>query len=76
MPQRTTKIAAAPRPKKAVWLGLAGGLISRSFRTSLPDVTGADLRRHDYPMSTQRLGVRFTARIRNAFRLRWIREIF
>ncbi len=76
MPQQTARIPAAPRRKKAVWLGLAGGLISRSFRTALPDVTPADLKKQDYAMSTQRLGVRFTERIRNAFRLRWIREIF
>jgi hypothetical protein len=55
--------------------GLAG-LIARLFRTRLPEVTGEDLQRNDYSTSTQRMGVRFTERIRNAFRLRWIREIF
>ena len=62
--------------RKALWLGFAGGLISRLFRTPLPDVTTEDWRRHDYSASTQRMGVRFTERIRNTFRLRWIREIF
>ena len=61
---------------KALWLGFAGGLIARLFRSRLPEVTGADLRRTDYSTSTQRMGVRFTERIRNAFRFRWIREIF
>lgn len=61
---------------KALWLGLAAGLIARLFRTRLPEVTGKDLQRNDYSISTQRMGVRFTERIRNAFRLRWIREIF
>ena len=73
------RVRASPvkRPsRKALWLGFAGGLISRLSRTPLPDVTSEDLRRHDYSASTQRMGVRFTERIRNAFRLRWIREIF
>jgi len=79
MPQPTMRIHASParRPgRKALWLGLAAGLISRRFRTPLPDVTGGDLRKHDYSASTQRIGVRFTERIRNVFRFRWIREIF
>ncbi len=76
MPERVTRIPATRPGPKALWLGLLGGLISRRFSAGLPDVTGADLKRHDYPTSTQRLGVRFTERIRNAFRLRWIREIF
>ena len=76
MPQRKAEITATPLGKRALWLGLMGGLISRLFRTTLPDVTSADLRRHDYALSTQRLGVRFTERVRNMFRLRWIREIF
>jgi len=38
-------------------------------------VTGADLRRQDYAASTQRLGVRFTERVRDVFRFRWMREI-
>jgi len=70
-----TNPAKAPRAK-ALWLGLAAGLIARLFRTRLPEVTGEDLQRNDYSTSTQRMGVRFTERIRNVFRLRWIREIF
>jgi hypothetical protein len=57
-------------------LGLAAGLIARLFKTPLPEATSADLRKHDYSTSTQRMGVRFTERIRNVFRLRWIRELF
>ena len=76
MPQRVMKIPAAQSGRKLLWLGLVGGWLLQLFRTARPDVTCADLRRHDYSMSTQRLGVRFTERVRNAFRLRWIREIF
>ena len=70
-----TNPAKAPRAK-ALWLGLMAGLFARLFRTRLPEVAGKDLRRNDYSTSTQRMGVRFTERIRNAFRFRWIREIF
>jgi hypothetical protein len=79
MRQTTMRVRTGPakRPgRKALRLGLVGGLIARLFRTPLPDVTGEDLRRHDYTTSTQRMGVRFTERIRDVFRFRWIREIF
>ena len=76
MPQPVTRIPATRRGKHALWLGFVGGLISRLPKTSRPNVTCTDLKRQDYSTSTQRLGVRFTERIRNAFRLRWIREIF
>ncbi len=70
-----TSPAKAPGAK-ALWLGFTAGLIARLFRTRLPEVSGEDLQRNDYSTSTQRMGVRFTERIRNAFRFRWIREIF
>jgi hypothetical protein len=79
MRQAAMKVHTSPTRAsgtKALWLGLAAGLIARLFRTRLPEVTGADLRRNDYSTSTQRMGARFTERIRNAFRFRWIREIF
>lgn len=62
--------------RRALWLGRAAVLIARLFKTPLPDATSEDLKKHDYSTSTQRMGIRFTDRIRNAFRLRWIREIF
>jgi hypothetical protein len=70
-----TNPAKASRAK-ALWLGLAAGLLARLFPTRLPEIDGQDLQRNDYSTSTQRMGVRFTERIRNAFRFRWIREIF
>lgn len=79
MRQATIKIHTPPAKsagRKALRLGLTVALISRLFRTPLPDVTSEDLGKHDYSTSTQRMGIRFTERIRNAFRLRWIREIF
>jgi hypothetical protein len=48
------------RSRKAVWLGCAAGVLSRLFHRRLPEPTPDDLRAHDYPTSTQRMGVRFT----------------
>jgi hypothetical protein len=79
MRQSRSAIHTNPFPppcRKGLWLGLAAGVILRLSRRPLPDATGADLKRHDYSASTQRIGVCFTERIRAAFRFRWIREIF
>jgi hypothetical protein len=51
----------------------AGGLLS-IFGKSPAKPTTADLQRADFKTSTQRLGIRFTERIRNVFRLRWLRK--
>jgi hypothetical protein len=79
MRQATLKIHTSPvrdAHRKARRLGLAAALVSRLFQTPLPGATSADLAKHDCSTSTQRMGIRFTERIRNAFRRRWIREIF
>ncbi len=70
-----TDAPRAPRAK-ALWLGCAGGLLARLSGPRLPEITRDDLRKNDYSTNTQRMGVRFTERIRSAFRFRWIREIF
>jgi len=79
MPQTAMRVRAdASRTlrAKALRLGCVGGLLAQLSRTRLPEVTCEDLRKNDHSTSTQRMGVRFTERIRNAFRFRWIREIF
>ncbi len=60
--------------KRALRLGFAGGLLSHLLARRLPRATTDDLRKHDYPTSTQRLGLRFTERIRDTFRFRWLRR--
>mgnify|MGYP000910251098 CR=1 FL=1 len=78
MPRTTTKAhhhIVTDQHKKALRLGLVAGLVAGWSHRPRPDITRADLRRHDYSASTQRLGVRFTERIRDVFRFRWIREI-
>jgi hypothetical protein len=57
-----------------VWLGFAGVVLARLFSRRLPRPGGSDLRSRDYRTSTQHMGVRFTERIRDTFRFRWIRR--
>ena len=64
------------RPRaRARWLGLAGGLYSCVFGKRLPAITSRDLQKRDFRLSTQRMGVRFTNRIRDTFRFLWLRKI-
>jgi len=51
----------------------AGGLLS-IFGKSPPKPTTADLQLAEFKTSTQRLGIRFTERIRDVFRFRWLRK--
>jgi hypothetical protein len=51
----------------------AGGLLSIFGKTPAKPAAG-DLRKADFKTSTQRLGVRFTERIRDVFRFKWIRK--
>jgi hypothetical protein len=67
--------SSPPRPgRKATWLGYVAGVISRLRIGRVPDTTPTDLRRQDYPTSTQRMGLRFTERVRDTFRFRWLRR--
>jgi len=51
---------------------LAAGILSL-FGKSAPKPGPDDLKRADFAASTQRLGIRFSEKIRDAFRLRWLR---
>jgi len=62
------------RSGKAAWLGYAAALLSRLRIGRRYKVTPHDLRKHDFPASTQRMGIRFTERIRDTFRFRWLRR--
>jgi hypothetical protein len=71
---RLHKVPLRRRRARALWLGLVGGLLARWFGGRVTQVRPEDLKRHDFPTSTQRVGVRFTERIRDTFRFRWIRR--
>ena len=53
---------------------LAGGMLSL-FGKSPAKPTTADLHKAEFKTSTQRLGLRFTEKIRNAFRGKWIKKM-
>jgi trans-aconitate methyltransferase len=76
MPHPKLQLRRFPRRpvRKAVWLGCAAGMLSRLLQRRLPKPTAEDLSQHEYSTSTQRIGVRFTDRIRDTFRFRWLRR--
>ena len=59
---------------KSAFLGSLAGALARVFgsRPKKPNIE--DLKEADYPTSTSRLGVRFTEKIRNVFRFKWIKK--
>ena len=54
------------------FLGLLAGRLIGAGRPQKPGPK--DLRKAEFPTATQTLGVRFTERIREVFRFRWIRR--
>jgi len=62
------------RHKVNAFLGLLVAGFLSIFGKSPPTPTAADLQRAEFKTSTQRLGVRFTDRIRDIFRLRWLKK--
>jgi len=63
------------RTNKSSVIGFIMGMLSSIFGKSQPRPTTADLQHAEFKTSTQRLGLRFTERIREVFRFRWIRKI-
>ena len=53
---------------------IAAGILSL-FGKKSGKVTTEDLERAEFKNSTQRLGIRFSEKIRDVFRFRWIRKI-
>ena len=52
----------------------AGGILS-IFGKSPVKPTGNDLRQAEFKTSTQYLGIRFTERIRQVFRFKWLKKL-
>mgnify|MGYP000281424179 CR=1 FL=1 len=55
------------------WLGPIAGHILALFGRRKHPITGEDHARADFPTSTRKMGMRFTNKIRDVFRFRWIR---
>jgi hypothetical protein len=54
-------------------LGFLAGLIATVFGAKTTKPTTEDLKRAEFKTSTQRLGMRFTDRIRDVFRFKWLK---
>jgi hypothetical protein len=54
------------------FLGFVAGVILSRFGRSSGSPAAGDLKRADFPTSTQRLGIRFTDKIREVFRHKWL----
>ena len=55
------------------FLGLLAGWLLSLFDKSPPKQVVDDLKRADFKTSTQHLGVRFSKKIRDVFRFRWLK---
>jgi hypothetical protein len=55
------------------FLGLIAGWLLSLFGKSLPKPETEDLKQADFKASTQHLGIRFSEKIRDVFRFRWLK---
>jgi len=55
------------------FLGLIAGWLLSLFGKSLPKPGAKDLKQADFKTSTQHLGIRFSEKIRDVFRFRWLK---
>jgi len=63
----------SPTMNKKSLLGSIAGRILMLFGKK-PKPTAEDFQKLDFKTSTQKIGIRFTEKIRNVFRFRWIRK--
>jgi len=63
------------RQKTNIVLGYIAGMLAAVFGAKTAKPTTEDLRRTEFSTSTQWLGVRFTERIRDVFRFKWLRKV-
>ena len=55
-------------------LGFLAGLLATVFGTKTAKPSMDDLKRAEFGTSTQKIGVRFTERIRDVFRFEWLKK--
>ena len=56
-------------------LGFIAGMLATVFGAKPAKPTAEDLKKMEFGASTQRLGVRFTERIRDVFRFKWLKKV-
>jgi len=62
------------RTKINSFLGFLAGALLSVFGKKPSKPTAEDLRRAEFITSTQRLGIRFTEKIRRFFRFKWLKK--
>ena len=62
------------RQKINTVLGLIAGIFAAVFGAKPAKPTAEDFKQAEFGASTQRLGVRFTERIRDIFRFKWVKK--
>ena len=55
------------------FLGFLAGWVLSLFGKSLSKTDAEDLKRADFKTSTQNLGIRFSEKIRDVFRFKWLK---
>jgi len=63
------------RRKANTVLGYIASILATVFGAKPVKPTAEDLKRTEFGASTQRLGVRFTERIRDVFRFKWLKKV-
>jgi len=63
------------RVRISSFIGALAGLFLSVLGKSPAKPTTEDLKRAEFKTSTQRLGIRFSERIRDIFRFRWIKKL-
>lgn len=58
--------------RRSSWLGMIAGTLM-TLTGKQPKSKELDLKKHDFSTSTQRKGIRFSERIRDTFRHRWLK---
>ncbi|MHC5138364.1 MAG: hypothetical protein ACYSOF_00485 [Planctomycetota bacterium] len=61
------------KTEKSRRLGLGAGLLMSVFGRKPRPHSAAELYEQDFHPNTQKMGLRFTERLRKVFRLRWLR---
>lgn len=61
-------------PDKKTFLGSLAGRVLLLFGRR-PGITEKDMQKIEFKTSTQRLGLRFTEKIRNIFRRKWLKRL-
>jgi hypothetical protein len=56
-------------------LGFLAGILATVFGTKTAKPSMEDLKRAEFGTSTQKIGVRFTERIRDVFRFKWLKKM-